>query len=88
MTEQRYVIPEQIRDAVHNALASYPVAANTGHAAEIACEAFAKALSENPIVPTDEQAEEIYKRCYDSSGLYKAETKAICSEFQRDYMFR
>ena len=56
MSEIKYVVPQPIKDAVHNALASYPVAANTGHAAEIACESFAKALRENPIVPTKEQA--------------------------------
>lgn len=52
---KRLTIPQVIRDAVHNALASYPVAANTGHAAEIACEAFARVLAEHPIVPTEGQ---------------------------------
>ena len=49
---EKLAIPQVIREAVHNALASYPVAANTGHAAEIACEAFARAMKEHPIVPT------------------------------------
>jgi hypothetical protein len=61
MSETKHVVPQPIKDAVHNALASYPVAANTGHAAEIACDAFAKALRENPIVPTDEQAVEMMR---------------------------
>lgn len=78
-------IPDKIKNAVHNALASYPVAANTGHAADIACEAFAKALCENPIAPTDEQINEFYAgEC--EAGVSFAFLQRFAQWFQR-HMF-
>ena len=59
-------IPKEILDRVHNALASDPVAANTGHAAEIACDAFADAMAEHPIKPPIEEMislAEYVKKC-------------------------
>lgn len=76
----KLAIPQAIRDAVHNALASYPVAANTGHAAEIACEAFARAMTENPIVPTDEQMDSAYLEIY-GCRLSEASDRGNVSKF-------
>lgn len=83
-------IPKAIQDAVRNALASYPVAANTGHAAEIACEAFAKALTENPVIPTHEQAITLCEVFEDKGGSRKPDycdsIRAVAIDFQR-HMF-
>ena len=83
----KFQIPKVIRDAVHNALASYPVAANTSHAAEIACEAFAKALAEHPVIPTHEQAIALCEVFEDKGGSRKPDycdsIRAVAIEFQR-----
>lgn len=77
----KLAIPQVIRDAVHNALASYPAASNTGHAAEIACEAFARALKEHPCPPTWEQVHEMQK---DSPASDPKELWIwICAEWPR-----
>lgn len=84
------VVPQVIRDAVHNALGSYPVAANTGHAAEIACEAFARTLREHPVIPTHEQAIALCEVFEDKGGSRKPDypdsIRAVAVEFQR-HMF-
>ena len=73
----KLAIPQVIRDAVRNALASYPVAANTGHASEIACEAFARALSEHPIVPTEADVMTILQERVNSGHITGEEYCAI-----------
>ena len=82
MSEIKYVVPQPIKDAVHNALASYPVAANTGHAAEIACDAFAKALRENPIEPTHGQIDDIQRRP-GLNDLSHSAIAVVAQEWQR-----
>lgn len=86
----RLAVPQVILDAVHNALASYSVAANTGHAAEIACEAFARALREHPIVPNHKQAIALCEVFEDKGGSRKPDycdsIRAVAVEFQR-HMF-
>lgn len=58
--EDKYEVPQNIRDAVRIALASCLVSEQAKYWADLACESFARELAENPIAPNEEQMGKLY----------------------------
>lgn len=82
MSEKRIVVPEEMLVAASDALAKMKYPALRIELAGVALEAALLWLSENPIVPTDEQADELWRHPKVLS-IYEHYAKAMARDWQR-----